>query len=61
MIISTFAEKVFEKPNIPPYAKSKERVRLEGMCFSITKATYNKTTDKIFLEKKCEAILLNHD
>lgn len=35
-----------------------ERVILEETCFNTTKATYDKPTSKVFLEKKCEAILL---
>lgn len=35
-----------------------ERVILEETCLNTTKATYDKPTYKVFLEKKCEAILL---
>ena len=49
MIISTVAEKVFDKIHHPFMMKTLQKVGIEGVYLSIIKATYDKPTANIIL------------
>ena len=52
MIISIHTEKAFDKIQHPFMIKTLIKVGLEGICFNIIKATYDKPTANIILSDK---------
>jgi hypothetical protein len=49
MIISTDAEKAFDKIQYPFTIKALKKLGIEGMCINITKVTYDKPIPNIIL------------
>ena len=52
MIISIDAEKAFDKVEHPCMIKTLNKVRIQGTYLNIIKATYDKTTASIILNKQ---------
>ena len=58
VVISIYAEKSFDKEQHPFIIKTLNTVGLEGICFSIIKAIYEKLTANIVNDEKLKAFPL---